>query len=106
MNAIHQWLGMGDLPAEPVVGYLARSTSAFYAVLGGLLWVLSCDLHRHRPVLCYLGAAIVLVGLMLLGADLLEGMPLWWSLLEGPFNITFGTAILVLSRRIEPSRAL
>lgn len=27
MNVIHEWLGMGQLPNEPVVGYLARSTS-------------------------------------------------------------------------------
>lgn len=26
MNAIHQWLGMGRLPSDPIVGYLARST--------------------------------------------------------------------------------
>ena len=33
MNAIHKWLGLGQLPAEPIVGYLARSTSAFYVLL-------------------------------------------------------------------------
>ena len=27
MNAIHSWLGMGDLPDEPIVGYLSRSSS-------------------------------------------------------------------------------
>ena len=37
MDAVHQRLGMGKLPPEPIVGYLARSTSAFYAMLGGLL---------------------------------------------------------------------
>ena len=42
MNAIHQQLGMGELPSNPVVGYLARSTSAFYALLGGLLLVMGC----------------------------------------------------------------
>lgn len=36
MNAIHQWLGLATLPDAPVVGYLARSTSAFYALFGGL----------------------------------------------------------------------
>lgn len=102
MNTIHQVLGMGDLPDKPVVGYLARSTSAFYALLGGLLWVLSSDLRRYRPVLCYLGGAIILFGLMLLCVDFLGGMPLWWSLAEGPFNIGFGTAVLVLSLRIGP----
>ena len=34
MNVTHQWLGMGTLPSEPIVGYLARSTSAFYTFFG------------------------------------------------------------------------
>ena len=33
LEAIHQQLGLGNLPAAPVVSYLARSTSAFYALL-------------------------------------------------------------------------
>lgn len=100
MNAIHQWLGMGQLPAEPIVGYLARSTSAFYALLGGLFWVASFDLHRHRMVLCYLGIVIVIFGTALFVVDLLEGMPLWWTIGEGPFNIVFGVVILALARRL------
>jgi len=100
MNAVHQWLGMGQLPDEPIVGYLARSTSAFYAFLGGLLWVVSWDLRRHRTVLCYLGAAIILFGATLFTIDLLEGMPLYWSLCEGPIDIGFGIVILYLSYRI------
>lgn len=104
MNAIHQWLGMGVLPADPVVGYLARSTSAFYALLGALLWVVSFDLTRHRLVLCYLGVAMVVFGGMLLVVDFVEGMPLWWRLWEGPINITFGILILFLSRRVRPKK--
>ena len=65
MDAIHRWLGMGPLPDQPVVGYLARSTSAFYAMLGGLLWLVSFDLRRHRRVLIYLGVAISLFGVAL-----------------------------------------
>lgn len=99
MNAIHHWLGMGALPTEPVVGYLARSTSAFYALFGGLLWVVSWDLHRYRPVLCYLGAAVILFGITLFFVDLLEGMPLYWRVVEGPINMGFGALILVLSSR-------
>jgi len=99
MNAIHKWLGMSELPAEPIVGYLARSTSAFYALLGGLFWVTSFDLHRHWLVLFYLGIVIVIFGAALFIIDLLEGMPLYWSLTEGPINLTFGVVILVLSYR-------
>ncbi|UCC97324.1 MAG: hypothetical protein JSW66_15935 [Phycisphaerales bacterium] len=100
MNATHQWLGMGPLPTEPIVGYLARSTSAFYALFGGLLLVVSCDLQRYRPVLCYLGAVVIVLGVALFAVDLLEGMPLYWSLMEGPTNTIFGVLILVLSCRI------
>jgi len=100
MNAVHEWLGMGTLPSEPIVGYLARSTSAFYALLGGLFWVASFDLHRHRMVLCYLGIVIVIFGTALFVVDLLEGMPLWWTIGEGPFNIVFGVVILALARRL------
>ena len=100
MNAVHEWLGMGTLPSEPIVGYLARSTSAFYALLGGLFWVASFDLHRHRMVLCYLGIVIVIFGTVLFVVDLLEGMPLWWTIGEGPFNIVFGVVILALARRL------
>jgi hypothetical protein len=100
MNAIHKWLGMGELPSEPIVGYLARSTSAFYALLGGLMWVVSFDLHRYRPVLIYIGAAVIFFGVALFAVDLLEGMPLWWILGEGPFNVIFGVVIFTLARRL------
>ena len=97
MNAVHQWLGMGKLPTEPIVGYLARSTSAFYAILGGLLWVVSFDLRRHRPVLQYLGLVSVLLGITLGVVDFMEGMPLWWRLAEGPINAAVGIIILIFT---------
>ena len=100
MDATHQWLGMGRLPSAPVVGYLARSTSAFYALLGGLLWVLSYDLHRHRVTLYYLGGAITFFGVILLAVDSLEGMPAFWALSEGPFDAAFGLIILWLTCRM------
>ena len=31
MAATHRWLGLGEMPTGPVVEYLARSVSAFYA---------------------------------------------------------------------------
>ena len=102
MISIHAWLGMGQLPEAPVVGYLARSTSAFYALLGGLLWVVSFDLSRHRLVLIYLGATVAVFGVVLLVVDWLEGMPLSWTVWEGPFVTGFGLAVLFLMRAIRP----
>jgi hypothetical protein len=99
MNTIHQWLGLGELPAEPIVGYLARSTSAFYAFFGGLFWCLSFHLNRYRPVIHFLGATSAVFGVVLLFIDLREGLPLYWSLTEGPVGIVFGAIVFVLSRR-------
>jgi hypothetical protein len=103
MDAIHRWLGMGKLPAEPVVGYLARSTSAFYAILGGLAWLASCDLKRYRPVLVYLGATSMALGVALGVIDWLEGMPWFWSMAEGPLDTALGIAILWMSWRVGRS---
>ena len=101
MDATHRWLGMGTLPAEPIVGYLARSTSAFYAFFGGLLLLVSFDLQRYRGLLICIGLMHIIFGVLLLAIDLVEGLPLFWTLTEGPIVITFGVIILVLSYRIS-----
>jgi len=102
MNAVHQGLGLGELPQDPIVGYLARSASALYAFLLALLWVLSYDLRRHRFVLCCLGAGSMVFGLVVLGIDVYEGMPLAWRLGEGPITIALGAALWALTYRIVP----
>ncbi len=101
LDSIHSYLGMGQLPDKPVVGYLARSMSAFYALLGGLLWVVSFDLKRHWSVVRYLGVAITLFGIALLVIDWWEELPFLWKVWEGPFVIAFGLAIFLLSRNIR-----
>ena len=103
MDVIHQGLGLGRLPDAPIVGYLARSASAFYAILGGLFWTISFDLHRHRLVLGYVGSAAVLFGVAMLAADFAVGMPIWWSLSEGPLNVAFGTTFVWFSWRLGES---
>jgi len=105
MGAVHERLGLGDLPDAPIVGYLARSTSAFYAMLGGLLWVMSFDLRRHRVVLRYLGFALILFGLALFVIDWQAGLPLWWRFWEGPIVCVFGSVILRLSSRLADDAA-
>jgi hypothetical protein len=100
MRPIHAWVGLGKMPDTPIVWYLARSTSAFYALTGGLFWVVSFDLPRFRPVLIYLSAGVIVLGVSLLILDRAEGLPRAWALWEGPFTIVIGAVMLVLSRRI------
>lgn len=105
MREIHAWAGLGVMPDTPVVWYLARSTSAFYAMVGGLFLVVSRDLERHRQVIVYLGSSVIFLGAVLLIVDVTEGMPTAWTVWEGPFVIAFGIAILHLIRLVPASTA-
>jgi hypothetical protein len=98
MVATHRWLGLGEMPTGPVVEYLARSVSAFYALFGALFLVIASDLERYRPVVRFLGVGLALVSLVLLGVDLGAGMPWWWSVSEGPGGVVFGALMFVLAR--------
>ena len=101
MNLIHQRLGMGELPHLPIVGYLTRSISALYALHGALLIFLSLDVRRYLPLVRFLGAASVVMGVLLLGLDLAVGMPGFWTVAEGPPVVALGLVILVLARRVK-----
>lgn len=104
MNATHRYLGMGVLPDQPIVGYLARSTSAFYALFGGLFWALSCDVSRYRLLLRYMGIATIALGVLLFGVDHVEGLPRFWRVAEGPIDVACGAAILWLSWGVRDDR--
>ena len=98
MASIHRWLGLGDMPTAPVVEYLARSVSIFYALFGALCLVMAADLERYRPLVQFLGLAIVLMSVVVLGVDLAVGMPWWWSASEGPGGVALGALMFILAR--------
>jgi hypothetical protein len=98
MTATHRWLGLGEMPTGPIVEYLARSLSAFYAFTGALCLVVAADLERYRPLLRFLGVAFALMSVALFGVDLAAGMPYWWSASEGPGGVVFGALLLYLAR--------
>jgi hypothetical protein len=98
MATTHRWLGLGEMPTAPVVEYLARSLSAFYAVMGALCLVVAADLERYRPLVRFLGVAFALMSVVLLGVDLAAGMPWWWTASEGPGGVVFGALLFYLAR--------
>ena len=98
MAATHRWLGLGEMPTGPVVEYLARSLSAFYAVVGALCLVLATDLECYRPLVRFLGVAFALMSMVLLGVDVAAVMPWWWTASEGPGGVAFGVLLFVLAR--------
>jgi len=98
MDSFHRDLGLGELPKVPIVDYLTRSLSAFYAAFGSLTLVLAWDLVRFRPLVVWWGATALVFGVLLIGIDLHAGMPLEWMLGEGPFLILAGCLVFALLR--------
>ena len=101
MKEIHLLLELGEMPDAPIVWYLARSTSAFYALAGALFWLVSFDVRAQRRILLFLGPVTVLVGVVLLGIDVAAGMPAEWTVTEGPLVVVFGFALIYLVYRVD-----
>ena len=102
MNWIHQQIGLGPMPADPLTGYLARSASMLYAFLGVLVFVMSFDVERYRPLLIVVGRIILLCSVLLFGIGVAESLPAWWLCLEGPSVLVLGGLMLWLLRRSRP----
>ena len=99
MNAVHDFMGLGQLPDAPIVSYLARSLSMFYAFFGAIVIYASFDMRRYWPLITLLAVITITLGITVFGIDYLSGMPLHWTLVEGPFTIIVGVAILWLQRQ-------
>jgi hypothetical protein len=102
MAAMHRWLGLGEMPTGPIVEYLARSLSAFYALIGALCIKMASDLERYRPMVRFFGLCMALLGIVLTWADVAAGMPAWWTALEGPGAVPVGALIYFLARPVRP----
>ena len=98
MVAIHKWLGLGEMPTDPIVEYLARSLSAFYVLIGALCLMMASDLDRFLPLVRFLGVGFIFMSVVFTGVDLVSGMPWWWSAFEGPPGVLFGAWVCYLAR--------
>jgi hypothetical protein len=103
MDAVHdRLLGLGTLPGGPIVEYLTRSLSAMYAVHGAVVFRISFDVARFRPLVAFLGWLHLALGLTILGIDLAAGVPWWWTMGEGPGIAAGGAIVIWLERAGRP----
>jgi hypothetical protein len=100
MAAAHAWLGLGVMPDGPLVGYLARSAAALYVLHGAMVLFLSLDVRRYWRLITFLAVAAVLHGAVMLGIDLAEGMPFWWTAFEGAGFAATGPSCWRLRRQV------
>ena len=100
MNAIHETMGLGVLPDAPIVSYLARSLSGFYAIAGTIAWFISLDIRHYQSLVKLLAVIAIVSGFVLLGIDVTAGMPTSWTVSEGPPTIAIGLLVLWLQSKI------
>jgi hypothetical protein len=100
MQAIHESLGLGQLPAAPLMGYLTRSLSLMYATHGALELFLSRDIRRYLPLVRFVAMLGVLFGLSMTALDIAVGMPLFWIMSEGPVIFLLFSVMLWLTRSV------
>ena len=98
LASINDESGLGEFPVAPIAGYLARSTSFWYVSYGLLLWFVSYDVGKYRALIACLAAMLIAQGAIMIGIDLAEGMPIWWTVTEGPCCAGFGIVLLALQR--------
>ncbi|MCR4413340.1 MAG: hypothetical protein NUV77_13050 [Thermoguttaceae bacterium] len=101
MAGIHAGLGLGPFPDAPLTEYLTRSLSALYAFHGAVLLFLSFHVRRHLAVVALWGWLTLVMGAGMLILDLVVGMPLGWTLAEGPSILVVGSLLVLLSRRLQ-----
>lgn len=100
MAVTHRWLGLGQFPASPLVEYLTRSISLLYGFHGGLLVLTASDIRRYRGILVYLIVMNFIFGAAIIAIDRHAGLPLAWTLGEGPLIILAAVIMGLLLRAV------
>ena len=99
MIATHEWLGLGVFPRSPLVDYLTRSIAALYGFHGCLLLILASDPIKYRALVWYAAAMNIAFGIIMIAIDLHAGMPMFWTIVEGPPIIALGIVVAILNSK-------
>jgi len=97
MEMTHAWLGLGDMPAAPVLMFMIRQASYTYGVHGISLWLLASNVERFRPFVILNGIAFLVAGPVFALIDYTSGLPWWWTVADSLSCMFFGAALLWLS---------
>lgn len=98
MAAIHERLGLGELSYTPLMSYLTRTLSALYASMGAVLLFISFDVQRYCPLIRLFGVLAVAGGVGVTILDAAAGLPLFWTVAEGPLTVALGGVLVTLAR--------
>lgn len=104
MAAVHARLGLGEFPQTPIVEYLARSLSGMYAFWGPVALFLATDVRRYLPLVRFLAWLQIVFGVGMLVLDAVVGMPLPWTVSEGPVIVALSLVVLSLAHQLPSNQ--
>lgn len=102
MAACHEWLGVGSLPDDAIVEYLARGMFGLSAMVGLILLAVSGEVRRYGPVIAIISAGCIALGVVLwsfMGAG--KGTYGLYATIDGAVAIALFAPILALQARMN-----
>jgi hypothetical protein len=87
-------LGFGKPPHLPLLIYMTSGASCVYLAQAVLLWLMSCDVVRYRPLIVFCGWAYLAFGPLFLWIDIHAGMPSFQVAADSLSCLVGGAALL------------
>lgn len=91
-------LGFDPFPHSPLTFYLARNLSLLYGFIGALLWIVTLDWQRYRPLVPWITWGTITFGVLQAIVDSQSSMPHWWTLGESCSTILGGLMLAAMDR--------
>lgn len=89
------WLaGFGQPPNAPLLCYVTAGGSFVYLLVSVMLWIISHDVARYRPLVLFAAWACLIAGPVYGWIDSQTGMPTWWMLMDALSCLVGGAALL------------
>ena len=96
MEAGHRWVGLGEMPQGAVVDFIIRQASFTYGLHGVLLWLLSWNVVRFRPLVVFTGISYLLCAPVFFLIEWRSGMPWFWTAFDSGSCLFVGGVLLWL----------
>jgi hypothetical protein len=87
-------MGFGKLPLTPLLIYMTAGASCVFVAQAILLWLMSLDVVRYRPLIVFCGWAYLAFGPLFLWIDTHAGMPTFQIAADSLGSLVAGTALL------------
>ena len=78
MESGYGWVGIGEMPTDPVFESAMRQVSFSYGLHGVGLLLIATDVVRYRPLVILSALGYLTFGVVFLFSDIAVGMPRMW----------------------------